>query len=115
MELVDSASMKLFDVIDQSASAREVGLQLRDTTLVIVGSPTAGTLCPRLSPPSTCIPKCWYGQTRKLFEEPPAADGFRSDPDGHRIGDGQTRRLEPVEDQPHCHRTFSDRSRNPFD
>jgi uncharacterized protein (DUF302 family) len=30
-------------VIDQAAEAREVGLQLRDTTLVVFGSPAAGT------------------------------------------------------------------------
>jgi uncharacterized protein (DUF302 family) len=35
--------MKLFAVIDQRAEAREVGLELRETTLVIFGSPTAGT------------------------------------------------------------------------
>jgi len=35
--------VKVFAVIDQTAAAREVGLQLRDTTLVIFGSPAAGT------------------------------------------------------------------------
>jgi uncharacterized protein (DUF302 family) len=35
--------MKVFAVIDQSAEAREVGLQLRETTLVIFGNPAAGT------------------------------------------------------------------------
>ena len=42
-EMVNSAGMKLFAVIDQSAAARAAGLQLRDTTLVIFGSPTTGT------------------------------------------------------------------------
>lgn len=41
--LVTSKGMRLFAVIDQSAEAREVGLQLRDTTLVIFGSPALGT------------------------------------------------------------------------
>lgn len=35
--------IKLFTIIDQSAEANAVGLQLRDTRLVIFGSPTAGT------------------------------------------------------------------------
>jgi uncharacterized protein (DUF302 family) len=35
--------MKVFAVIDQSAEARTAGLELRDTTLVIFGSPAAGT------------------------------------------------------------------------
>jgi uncharacterized protein (DUF302 family) len=42
-DLVGAKGMKLFAVIDQSAEARQVGLQLRDTTLVIFGSPAAGT------------------------------------------------------------------------
>jgi uncharacterized protein (DUF302 family) len=42
-ELVTSKGMRLFAVIDQSAEARQVGLELRDTTLVIFGSPTTGT------------------------------------------------------------------------
>jgi uncharacterized protein (DUF302 family) len=35
--------LKLFAVIDQAAEARTAGLELRDTTLVIFGSPAAGT------------------------------------------------------------------------
>jgi uncharacterized protein (DUF302 family) len=35
--------VKLFTVIDQSAEARQVGLELRGTTLVIFGNPQAGT------------------------------------------------------------------------
>jgi uncharacterized protein (DUF302 family) len=42
-DLVSSKGMKVFAVIDQSAEARQVGLQLRDTTLVLFGSPLAGT------------------------------------------------------------------------
>jgi uncharacterized protein (DUF302 family) len=42
-ELVSSKGMKLFAVIDQSAEARQAGLELRDTTLVLFGSPAAGT------------------------------------------------------------------------
>jgi uncharacterized protein (DUF302 family) len=35
--------VRLFAVIDQSAEARQVGLELRETTLVLFGSPAAGT------------------------------------------------------------------------
>jgi len=42
-ELVRSKGLKLFAVIDQSAEARQAGLQLRDTTLVVFGSPAEGT------------------------------------------------------------------------
>ena len=42
-ELVRAKGMKLFSVIDQSAEARGAGLELRNTTLVVFGSPFAGT------------------------------------------------------------------------
>jgi uncharacterized protein (DUF302 family) len=42
-ELLAEKKVKVFSVIDQRAAAREVGLDLRDTTLVIFGSPAAGT------------------------------------------------------------------------
>lgn len=41
--MVGAKGMTLFAVIDQSAEARKVGLELRETILVIFGSPTAGT------------------------------------------------------------------------
>jgi uncharacterized protein (DUF302 family) len=41
--LVQSKGLRLFAVIDQQAAAREVGLELRGTTLVLFGSPVAGT------------------------------------------------------------------------
>ena len=41
--MISAKGMKLFAVIDQSAAAREVGLTLRETTLVIFGSPAGGT------------------------------------------------------------------------
>ena len=41
--MVSAKGMKLFAVIDQRAEARQAGLDLRDTTLVIFGSPVAGT------------------------------------------------------------------------
>lgn len=42
-EMVGAKGMKVFAVIDQSSEARQVGLELRDTVLVIFGSPAAGT------------------------------------------------------------------------
>ncbi len=42
-ELVAAKGMRLFAVIDQAAEARKAGLQLRETTMVIFGSPMAGT------------------------------------------------------------------------
>jgi uncharacterized protein (DUF302 family) len=42
-DLVTAKGMKIFAVIDQSAEARQAGLDLRDTVLVIFGSPAAGT------------------------------------------------------------------------
>lgn len=42
-ELISGKGMQLFSVIDQRAAAKSAGLDLRDTTLVIFGSPAAGT------------------------------------------------------------------------
>jgi uncharacterized protein (DUF302 family) len=42
-ELVAAQNLKLFTVIDQQVEARQAGLELRETTLVIFGSPAAGT------------------------------------------------------------------------
>ena len=41
--MISAMGMKLFAVIDQAAEARQVGLTLRETTLVLFGSPKAGT------------------------------------------------------------------------
>jgi len=43
LEVVDAKGMKVFAVIDQCEEARRVGLKLRETTLVIFGSPSGGT------------------------------------------------------------------------
>jgi uncharacterized protein (DUF302 family) len=42
-DLLAARNQKLFAVIDQRAEAQQAGLDLRDTTLVIFGSPAAGT------------------------------------------------------------------------
>jgi uncharacterized protein (DUF302 family) len=43
LAVLASKGVKLFAVIDQREEARAVGLELRETTLVIFGSPKAGT------------------------------------------------------------------------
>jgi uncharacterized protein (DUF302 family) len=43
LELLGSKGLKVFSVIDQRAEARAVGLDLRETRLVIFGNPAAGT------------------------------------------------------------------------
>jgi len=48
--ILSAKGVKLFAVIDQSAEARQAGLQLRDTTLVIFGNPAAGTPVMAASP-----------------------------------------------------------------
>ncbi len=48
--MVSAKGMRLFAVIDQRAEARQVGLDLRETTLVIFGSPAAGTPVMAASP-----------------------------------------------------------------
>jgi uncharacterized protein (DUF302 family) len=41
--VITNKGLRLFAVIDQAAEARQAGLELRDTTLVLFGSPAAGT------------------------------------------------------------------------
>jgi uncharacterized protein (DUF302 family) len=41
--ILHAKGLKVFAVIDQSTEASQVGLSLRETTLVIFGSPAAGT------------------------------------------------------------------------
>ena len=48
--MISAKGMKLFAVIDQAAEARQVGLTLRETILVIFGSPKAGTPVMAASP-----------------------------------------------------------------
>jgi uncharacterized protein (DUF302 family) len=43
VEMIEARGMKVFAVIDQAAEARSAGLELRPTTLVIFGNPSAGT------------------------------------------------------------------------
>jgi uncharacterized protein (DUF302 family) len=48
--LLSAKGVRLFAVIDQSAEAHQVGLSLRETTMVIFGSPAAGTPVMAASP-----------------------------------------------------------------
>jgi uncharacterized protein (DUF302 family) len=50
VDLLRSKEVKVFAVIDQQAEARAVGLDLRETTLVIFGNPKAGTGVMEVSP-----------------------------------------------------------------
>ena len=43
LEILGSKGVKVFAVIDQRAEARAVGLELRETTLIVFGNPAAGT------------------------------------------------------------------------
>jgi uncharacterized protein (DUF302 family) len=43
LELLHSKGLQLFDVIDQQKVARDAGLELRPTTLILFGNPKAGT------------------------------------------------------------------------
>ncbi len=49
-ELLAAKGLKLFATIDQRAEARSAGLDLRETVLVIFGSPAAGTPVMAASP-----------------------------------------------------------------
>ena len=41
--MISAKGMRLFAVIDQTAEAAQIGLTLRETVLVLFGSPAAGT------------------------------------------------------------------------
>src|SRR5919112_149089 len=56
-ELVGNRGMTLFAVMDQSGEARLAGLQLRDTTLVIFGSPVQVTPVVASPAPKVVVPR----------------------------------------------------------
>jgi uncharacterized protein (DUF302 family) len=41
--LIEARGMKVFSIVDHSGDARRIGLDLRDTVLVVFGSPAGGT------------------------------------------------------------------------
>jgi len=63
--ILSASGLKVFTVIDQSAEASQVGLQLRDTTLVLFGSPAAGTPVMVAAPWRrwTCRSRYWSAPT----------------------------------------------------
>jgi len=50
VDILTATGVRLFTVIDQRAEARQAGLELRGTTLVIFGNPAAGTPVMAASP-----------------------------------------------------------------
>ena len=80
--MLGGKGLKLFATIDQSAEARAVGLTLRETVLVIFGSPAAGTPVMDASPLSALdLPLkvlVWAdGAQTKVTYTAPAALGTR--------------------------------------
>jgi uncharacterized protein (DUF302 family) len=76
--IVSAKGMRLFAVIDQRAEAQKAGLDMRDTVLVIFGSPAAGTPVMEASPLSALdLPLkalIWddEGQTKVSYYSPAA-------------------------------------------
>jgi uncharacterized protein (DUF302 family) len=76
--ILAAKGVKLFDVIDQAAQAREAGLTLRDTVLVIFGNPAAGTPVMAASPlaaldlPLKVLIWSDHGQTKVSYYAPDA-------------------------------------------
>jgi uncharacterized protein (DUF302 family) len=75
-ELVTARHMKVFAVIDHSGEAEREGLELRDTKLVIFGSPAGGTPVMRAAPlaaldlPLKVLVWDDGGQTRVSYTDP---------------------------------------------
>jgi uncharacterized protein (DUF302 family) len=77
-ELLQATGLKLFAVIDQRAEALQAGLELRETTLVIFGSPASGTLVMAAAPlaaldlPLKVLVWADEGQTKVSYYAPAA-------------------------------------------
>jgi uncharacterized protein (DUF302 family) len=74
--VLESKAIKLFAVIDHSGEAEAVGLELRDTKLVIFGNPLAGTPVMVAAPlaaldlPLKVLVWADGGQTKLSYAEP---------------------------------------------
>ena len=74
--MISAKGMTLFAVIDQSAAASDAGLSLRETTLVIFGSPAAGTPVMAAAPlaaldlPLKVLVWADEGQTKVTYYDP---------------------------------------------
>ncbi len=82
-EILEARRVTVFAVIDQAAAAHRAGLELRATTLVVFGSPAAGTPVMAAAPLAALdLPLkvlIWddEGQTRVSYRDPVAlAAGF---------------------------------------
>ena len=82
--MISAKGIRLFAVIDQSAEARQAGLSLRETTLVIFGSPAAGTPVMAASPlaaldlPLKVLVWDDNGQTKVLYYSPAGLAALQS-------------------------------------
>ena len=76
--LIAARGLTLFSVVDHSGEARERGLELRDTKLVIFGDPVAGTAVMQFQPlaaldlPLKVLGWDDAGQTKISYTAPPA-------------------------------------------
>jgi uncharacterized protein (DUF302 family) len=76
--LAEEKGMRIFAVIDHSGEAKAVGLELRETKVVIFGSPQAGTPVMEAVPlaaldlPLRVLVWCDEGQTKVTYTAPPA-------------------------------------------
>jgi uncharacterized protein (DUF302 family) len=95
--MIAEKGMKLFAVIDHSGEASAVGLELRDTKLVIFGSPAAGTPVMRSAPlaaldlPLKVLVWADGDQTKLSYTSP------RALADRYHLGDELTGRLAGIE------------------
>jgi uncharacterized protein (DUF302 family) len=95
--LVEAKGMKVFAVIDHSGEAKQAGLDLRETKLVIFGSPQAGTPVMAAAPlvaldlPLKVLVWADHGQTRLSYTRP-AALAARYD-----LSDELTQRLAGID------------------
>ena len=77
-DMISAKGMRLFAVIDQRAEAQQAGLDLRETTLVLFGSPAAGTPVMAASPlaaldlPLKILVWADEGQTKVSYYSPAA-------------------------------------------
>ena len=77
-DMIAAKGMRLFAVIDQAAEARQAGLTLRETVLVIFGSPQAGTPVMAATPlaaldlPLKVLVWADEGQTKVSYDAPAA-------------------------------------------
>ena len=87
-DMIAAKGMKTFAVLDQAAAAKDAGLKLRDTVLVVFGNPAAGTLVMQASPdaaldrPLKVLVWDEAGQTKVMYVSPAAlAERYNLGPD----------------------------------